>query len=153
MSLKQLFHFGILFAKNPLLIAPTIKASKRTIAICDLRFGSLHHSHRKENAFRHALWNWQICEYCRNSVKNDQKTAKWAKYVTKMYENVTKNENVEAAMDLHNNAIGRKLFLDEKWTKSTEIEQILLKMMEKAIKIDKIEELINLKDQLVYISE
>jgi hypothetical protein len=78
---------------------------------------------------------------------------KWAKNVTKLYEKVTKNENLEAVMDMHNNAIGQKLFLDKKWNKSTEIEQILLQMMEKAIKIDKIEEIIKYKNHLVYISE
>jgi hypothetical protein len=69
-----------------------------------------------------------------------------------MYEKVTKNEFLEEAMDLHNNDIGRKLFLTVSVRKSTKKDHILLKMMQKAVKIDKIEELVGLENKLVYIS-
>lgn len=153
MSIKQLYRFGVLFLKNPVLISPTLKASKETIRTCDMHFGKLHHSNRKENAFRHALWNYEISLKCLKKLKNKEKCTNWAEKVTNLYEKVTKNDLLEEAMDLHNNAVGRKLFLTDFLSNSTEIERNLLEMTQKSIKFSKIEELFHLQDQLVYISE
>ncbi|MBT8276837.1 MAG: hypothetical protein KJO39_11875 [Bacteroidia bacterium] len=130
-----------------------MKASKETMRICDSHFGKLHHRNGKENAFRHALWNLKICEKCQKTLKISQKSSKWAEKVTNLYENVTKNESLEDAMDLHNNSVGRMLFLTISGLKMAKKVDILLKMMQKAVKITKMEELQSLKDQLVYISD
>ena len=154
MSMPQLFRFGLLFVTNPFLIAPTFKASRHTVKICDARFGkTAHHSNGKANAFRHALWNFEICRFCRNWLKNDEKAAKWAQKVTDLYEKVTKNEPLDVAMDLHNNRIGRKQFLLGFSEKVAENVENLLEMTEKAIKIKEIEEILAVNEQLVYISE
>jgi hypothetical protein len=86
-------------------------------------------------------------------MKKREKTVNWAEKVTLLYEKVTKNDPFNAAMDLHNNAVGRNLFLNETYVKSPENHDILLKMMEKAVKIREIEQFELFKDQLVYITE
>ncbi|MCW5518209.1 hypothetical protein J1N09_00055 [Aureitalea sp. L0-47] len=154
MSIPQLFRFGLLFVTNPFLIAPTIRASKYTVKICDARFGKMaHHGNGKANAFRHALWNFEICRFCQKWLKNDRKSSKWAKKVTDLYEKVTKNEPLDVAMDLHNNRIGREQFLVGFSENMMENVEKLLKMTENAINIARIEEISADEDQLVYISE
>jgi hypothetical protein len=147
----QLFRFGILFLKNPLLISPTIRASKTTMKVCDELFGKLHHTNRKENAFRHALWNLEICQYCQKKLKNEQKTVNWAQKVTNLYEKVTQNDTLAQEMDLHNNAIGRKLFLSHFSQKTDKMIDFLLEMMQNAVKITQIDEINTNEDELVYI--
>lgn len=154
MSIPQLFRFGLLFVTNPLLLAPTLRASKYTVKICDARFGkTAHHRNGKANAFRHALWNFEICRFCVKRLKKAEKVTKWAQKVTDLYEKVTKNEALDVAMDLHNNVIGRKLFLLGFSEKPAENVENLLKMTEKAVKIERIEDISVLEDLLVYISE
>ena len=151
LSIKQLWQLSITFLKRPHYILPTIRATKETMIICDKRFGRDHHLSNQANAFRHALWNFLICQKTRKLTKNNQKSIIWAKKVTVLYEKVTKNAILDEAMDLHNNAIGRKLFLDKKEGKTTEIVAFLTKKMEKAVKIDQIEEINNIENELVYI--
>ena len=153
MNGRQLFRFGMLFLKNPLLVVPTFRASTTTMKVCNELFGKRHHTNRKENAFRHALWNLEICGFCQKRFKNDEKTTIWAEKVTNMYEKVTQNDPLDEAMDCHNNAIGRKLFLCHFAQKTDKMIDFLLKMMENSVKIEKIEEIKNYQDKLVYISD
>jgi hypothetical protein len=154
MSIPQLFRFGLLFVTNPFLIAPTIRASRHTVKICDARFGkTVHHGNGKANAFRHALWNFEICRFCKKWLRNDEKSSNWAKKVTDLYEKVTKNKPLDVAMDLHNNKIGREQFLGGFSEKIAENVEKLLKLSENAVKIGRIEEISAVEDQLVYISE
>ncbi|WP_100802637.1 hypothetical protein [Ulvibacter sp. MAR_2010_11] len=138
---------------RPLLILPTLRATKETMKICDERFGMAHHKNNRANAFRHALWNYTICEKTLKFVKTDEKALIWAEKVTKLYEKVTKNDVLAQAMDLHNNEIGRMLFLNEKTSKIDDFLSFLTEMMKKAVKIIKIEETNMYTKQLVYISE
>lgn len=154
MSVPQLFRFGLLFVTNPFLIAPTLRASRRTISICDRIYGKkLHHGNGRSNAFRHALWNFEICSNSTKWYKNAEKSVIWTEKVTKLYEKVTKNELLDEAMDLHNNRIGRELFLIHFSDKTAKIEQILLKMTKKAVKIGQIKDIEMVSGQMVYISE
>ena len=75
-------------------------------------FGSRHHKSNKANAFRHALWNVLICQKTLKKTNNREKSVIWTKKVTDLYEKVTQNEFLDQLMDLHNNEIGRTLFLD-----------------------------------------
>ena len=149
MSFRQLFRLGLLFFKTPGLAIPTLKASKETVEICNKHFGMSHHGNGIENAFRHALWNVIICEKTLKKLKNRQKSALWAEKVTNLYEKVTKNELLDKTMDLHNNALGRKLFLE---AKTHDFEQILLKMMKNGRKIDENHSISLNTNELVYIS-
>lgn len=130
---------------------PTIRATQETMKICDDLFDNTHHKSNKSNAFRHALWNYLICQKTLKITKIDQKAIIWTQKVTKTYEKATNNALLDKAMDLHNNNIGRSTFLDNNALKTNDIIHILTEMMQKAAKIDEISEIQNIENQLVYI--
>ena len=121
------------------------------MAICDELFGQLHHKNNKENAFRHALWNFLICQKTLKRTKNNQKSSIWAKKVSKTYENVTNNTILEKAMDLHNNHIGRLTFLNNFALNESEITVFLQKTLKNAQKIANTEEIQKYKNELVFL--
>lgn len=149
MSLRQLLNLTFLFLRNPLLAFPAYTATVQTFRICNKHFGKLHHGNGIENAYRHALWNALICKNSSKFIKNDQKLAEWTQKLTDLYEKITKNDPLDKAMDLHNNAIGRKLYLEQK---SSNLEESLMKMTENGVKITKIESISDFPNRLVYIS-
>ncbi len=153
MSLGQFFRLSLLFIGRPLLIVPTLQATKRTMKICDSLYGITHHKSNKANAFRHALWNFLICQKTTKIVKNSAKSIIWTQKVTNLYEKVTKNEILDEIMDLHNNAIGRNVFLLKKEQNEVEIVDFLQEMLKNAKKITKINEIPTTENQLVYILE
>lgn len=153
LSIKQLLQLAFLFARKPLYIQPTIRATKETMKLCDAKFGRAHHKSNRSNAFRHALWNYLICRNILKIAKNSQKALIWAEKVTKTYEKVTNNNILDEVMDLHNNEIGRKVFFEQKSLKLTEIDRFLEEKLQKAIKIVQIEDINNAEGQLVYILE
>ncbi len=143
----------MLFLSSPLLIRPTIWASKTTMTICDDLFGRSHHRSNKANAFRHALWNVLICQKTLKKTKNKKKSIIWTKKVTDLYEKMTQNEILEQNMDLHNNEVGRMLFFDLFDQNEATIIDFLNKKSQNAIKLAKTESVHNYKDQLVYLEE
>lgn len=153
LNITQLFRLAILFVKHPFLLVPTFKATKSTFRICNSIYGNEHNKSTKANAFRHALWNILICSYSEKTTKNQQLSSIWAKKVTNLYEKVTKNEVLDKVMDLHNNAVGRKLFFEVFDDSEAKIITFLLKKAKYAQKIVKIEDIDNLENELVYILE
>ena len=150
---KQLFQLSLLFLSRPLLIRPTLRASKRTMFICDDLFGSRHHKSNKANAFRHALWNVLICQKTLKKTNNREKSVIWTKKVTDLYEKVTQNEFLDQLMDLHNNEIGRTLFLDLFDKNEATIINYLKEKSENAQKLTETEDVTNFKGKLVYLEE
>ena len=153
LSIPQLWDFSILFLKNPLLIIPTLKATKRTFEICNERFGNEHHKSNQANAFRHALWNVLICRNTLKNTKNKQKSVFWAQKVGDLYESVTQNKKLDEAMDLHNNAVGRIYFFNLLDKNEDEIVDFTFKKMELAKKVSKIEEMNRVYNEMVFIEE
>ena len=121
------------------------------MSLCNSLFGKKHQLSTKANAFRHALWNILICRKTLKFTKNENKSVVWAQKFTDLYEKVTKNEYLDEAMDLHNNKVGRKVFLSKKQLKNQEMIRFLLEMKEKAQKIEQIEDVIKFDSELVYI--
>jgi len=153
LSALQLFRLATAMIQKPLLIWPTWKATVQTIKICDDLYGNAHHKNGKPNAFRHVLWNILICKKTMKIIKNDEKSIIWAEKITCLYEKVTKNDILDQRMDLHNNELGRKLFLivlDQKIEEIITFIQIKVKNAQKMTKKEQIEDY---KDTLVYISE
>ncbi len=140
--------------KNPLYVIPTIKATKRCILICDALYGQNHHKNTAANAFRHALWNFLISRDCSSSSKDQVKVLRWTKDITDWHEKFSKNNRVEMAMDLHNNRVGRILFLENQDLSEHDLVSLLKKMADSSIKIQTEEEvtsanhktLVHLKD-------
>lgn len=116
-------------------------------------FGKQHFSSNPTNAFRHALWNVLISRKVNKKLKNLSKSAHFAKKFTDLYEKVTQNELLDEQMDLHNNQIGRNLFLSKNDLNESEIVQFLHFLMKKSIKITKSEDIERNQEQLVHITD
>lgn len=143
----------VLCLKHPLLILPTLKATKQTFQVCNELFGNEHQKSNKANAFRHALWNVLICKKSMKSLKNKQKSVFWGQKVTDLYEKVTQNEPLDEAMDLHNNAIGRMCFLNYLGKNEEEMVVFLQNRAKNAIKITYSSNLNLIANQMVYIED
>mgnify|MGYP003676053005 FL=1 len=147
----QLIQLSLLFLSKPFLIGPTLKATKRTMVLCDELFGKAHHRSNKANAFRHALWNVLICLKTLKKTHNKEKSIIWTKKVTSLYEKVTDNRKMEKAMDLHNNEVGLNLFLSVFDKKEEEIISTLQNMMEKSQKATNNDDFIKFNNNLVHL--
>ncbi len=130
---------------------PTLKATKQTFQICDELFGNEHHKSNKANAFRHALWNVLICQKSFKRLKNKQKSVFWAQKVTDLYEKVTQNKQMDEAMDLHNNIVGRICFLNFLNKNEAEMITFLQNKAKNAKKVENLEDLEKNFNQLVYL--
>ncbi|WP_159025473.1 hypothetical protein [Aquimarina sp. Aq78] len=153
LSFRQILRLTGIMLQNPLLIYPTLKATRRTMIICDLHYGKAHHKNGKANAFRHALWNILICRTTFRITKNKEKSIAWTKKITDLHEKLAPNKPIETAMDLHNNEIGRKYFLDLTIGFEEEMISFLKENTQKAKKVTDIKEILDHKDKLIYLLE
>jgi hypothetical protein len=112
LNFRELVVLCVLFLRRPLYLLPTYKATNKTVEISDLLYGNLHHEDNRTNAFRHALWNYLICKYCLKVAGSVEKAMSWTKKITDLHERLAPNEDLAKMMDLHNNRIGRELFLN-----------------------------------------
>lgn len=152
LSIKNLLVLSGVFVLKPFLILPTLKATKKTLAICNELFGDKHHGNTRSNAFRHALWNYLICEYCRTKLNWVERAVRWSKKITDLHEDLAPNGELAKAMDLHNNLIGRKFFAENSGLQQNATEQLRV-MMKKAIKIFAVKDIISAENELVYIED
>lgn len=150
LSIPQLFKLSLLLLRHPLLILPTLKATRATLKVSDSLYGKAHHKNGKANAFRHALWNMMICYKTLNSTKDINKSVGWAEKITDLHEKLSPNKPLEATMDLHNNAFGRKHFSLDLYKTMEEMVIFLTKELQNAQKVTKMEEIKEVK-MLVYI--
>ena len=139
--------------RRPLLIRPTLQATKQTMKISDTIYGKAHHKNGKANAFRHALWNIEICKKTFGVTKNVDKSIYWAKKITDLHEKLAPNATLETAMDMHNNEIGRILFISFFDQNESKIIDFVQKRAKNAQKMTKIEDIKKCRNELVYISE
>ena len=63
------------------------------------------------------------------------------------------NQSLDKEMDLHNNEMGRKFYLELQNASEAEIIRFLKSKTAEAVQIKTVEETNNLKDVLVYIEE
>ena len=153
LGIKQLVKLSLLFLSRPLLIGPTIRATKQTMKICDALYGAAHHQPNKANAFRHALWNILIGQKSLYFTKNQSKSIYWAQKVTVLYEKVTNNSQMDEAMDLHNNRLGQEWFLEVFDEKKEKIIDFLHEKLKNARKVTKIEDIDTHPTELIYLTE
>lgn len=152
-SFFKLIQFGWIFLQKPRLIFPVWNATKETLKICNSLYGNAHQGRGKANAFRHACWNFQICEKSFKIIKNRTKSAKWAQKVVDLYEKVTKNDLLDQQMDFHNNEFGRNYFIQKTANFEQDSIDFLEKEAEKAQKVSNMADFEKFKGQLVYITE
>ncbi|MHA7059339.1 DUF6973 domain-containing protein [Aquimarina sp. M1] len=147
----QLFRLAGLAIQKPMYIIPTLKATKKTMMICDAIYGNLHHKNGKANAFRHALWNVLICQNTYSRSKNEEKSILWAQKVTDLHEKIAPNKAIEEAMDLHNNRLGRLYFRVLENATERETIAYLNSKIENAKRMSDIKNLKTFSADLVYI--
>lgn len=151
LSLQEVFLLTFLMLRKPLLIWPTLKATKQTLHISDKFYGKTHHANGRENAFRHALWNLLICKVAYRVNKNQQKAVDWAKQVTDLHEDLSPNNHLEREMDLHNNGVGRELFNSLAGKSDTEIVECLIQKTKKSVRVKNSNEIKNFPGILVHL--
>ncbi|WBL22451.1 DUF6973 domain-containing protein [Zunongwangia sp. HRR-M8] len=148
LNFKEIFILLKLFLPKPSYIFPIYKATRETLKSCDRLFGKKHYSDSKENAFRHAYWNFLIAEKLFRKNFSIEESLNWTKKITDLHERLAPNKALARAMDLHNNAVGRNIFSNNP---EENVVKKLQDLMNSAIKI-KDPDLSKLdKNQLVFI--
>lgn len=127
MDFKQLWSLFWLSARHPRFVIPTIRGTRKTVAICNKHYGKKQHLNGPENAFRHALWNMLIVHLSVQRGLPLQRSLAWAKRFTDWHEDFSPNSPLERAMDLHNNRVGRDLIIS--FCGQTE-EQLVTQLLE-----------------------
>lgn len=153
MSPGEVFQLFTVSIRQPRFIIPTMKATRQSIKICDELFGDDHHENNRTNAFRHALWNYLICEESYEVCESVEKAVDWSKKITDLHEKLAPNDKRAKLMDLHNNRIGRSIFKRFYSEENLDIIMLLKEEMKKAIKVSKTEEINAHQDHLVYIED
>lgn len=149
LSIKELFLLSILMLQKPLLVLPTLRATRRTIVMCNRLYDKKHHGHGRENAFRHALWNLFVSKYVFDINKNLNTAIDWAEKITDLHERISPNPPLEKAMDLHNNKAGRSYFKQIYAFSEKQIIEFLQQKVEKAEVIANVKDVQGKEDSLV----
>lgn len=151
LSVKQLWHLSVVFIKQPFLVFPTLKATKKTMQISGNLYGKAHHKNGPANAFRHALWNVLIAKAAFKKFQDTEKSIDWAEKVTDLHEKLAPNSPLETAMDLHNNEMGRQFFNEVLNFSEEKTINFLQKKAENAQKVTKTSEIKAFENELVFI--
>lgn len=150
LNFKEIFILLKLFLPQPFYIFPTYRATRETLKLCDRLFGKKHYQDNRENAFRHAYWNFLIAEKVFQKNNSVEESIIWAKKITDLHERMAPNQALARAMDLHNNEVGRNLFSNHPEENAVEKLQDLMNF---AVKITDPELSKFDKNQLVFIEE
>lgn len=150
---KQFWQLFVLSIKYPLYVYPTLKATAKSFQIAKKEFPKAHGKKGKANAFRHAFWNAYICYECTKWSKNRQRIIIWAELITKKHEELSPNEPLDKIMDLHNNKVGRTIFLQKSFENINEIIESVKKELENSKKVSAASEIEEYVDSMIYISE
>lgn len=152
LDFRQLFILSGVFISKPWYIIPTYRATRQTVKICNSHFGKLHHKNNKTNAFRHALWNFLIAKNCFKVSGSVEKAIRWSKRITDLHEDLSPNPELARKMDLHNNAVGRRIFKDT-YDSRIDIIGVLKIRMEEAQMVRKHIDLEKAGHKLVYMED
>lgn len=152
LNFKQIRSLFGWFLKHPIFMLATFKATFKTLRVVNKEFPGIHDGHNKANAFRHAFWNIIIAKECSRFSANIDKVLHWTKTITDWHEDFSPNKKMPRLMDLHNNAVGRQLFLVLKNNSEKEIQEALFLKMKSAIKIENTSEINNLNN-LIFLED
>ncbi len=153
LSIPSLIGFGWILIRSPHLILPVYKVTQKTMQISNERYGKAHFYSGKANAFRHALWNYLLCQKVNSIINNPIRSSIFTECLVNYYEKVTQNEAMERMMDLHNNEIGRMIFLSTLKENQEKMIDFIQKQAKNAQKVSKIESFQEFMNQLVYLKE
>jgi hypothetical protein len=153
LSPGTLWKLFLLLARRPLLIAPTIGATRKTFRVTSQIYGKAQGASGPANAFRHGCWNVLLAARCYAITHDVQASVTWAKRVTDTHEQLIVNPEMDRLMDLHNNEVGRKVFLSNIEKNESSLIKIVGKMAENAQKWKKNKKIAMPTDQLIYLEE
>ncbi len=139
--------------KRPIAMIKTFKATKQCLKLCDDAFGKSHHLHNRANAVRHALWNFLIAKKVAGSKDNIDSALAWAEKITDWHEEFSVNLHTENAMDLHNNKVGRNLFVTLPAKTATDMLDYLQELSSSALQVTNAKDINPSETRLVFISE
>lgn len=111
LSIQKLFRLLFLFLRHPLFAILSFYATQKTFRYSQRHFPKTHSKDGKGNAFRHAYWCCMIMMYC-SKISSPHKALDWCKKITDMHEELFPNQPLQKKMDLHNNEVGMKLFME-----------------------------------------
>ena len=140
MSFAQLFKLATLFIAHPGYVFLTARASKKAMHLATQVYGNTHHKSNRGNAFRHALWTVLLGQEVYRKSDNLEKAKNWAKQFTNLHEEIFVNNQLDRAMDLHNNNFGIQKLKELVTSTETETLEFLKTEAEKAIQITQAEE-------------
>lgn len=150
---KQLWSLLWLCVRHPLYIVPTLKATRKTVAVCNEEFGKAHHKNGRANAFRHALWNALIVHHCLQWYPKAMRARAWAKKFTDWHEDFSVNQDLARAMDVHNNRVGRIFVAQHLEVSEGQLIQLVMKMIPLSRKRKTTQEMQEFPNQLVHIED
>ena len=151
-NFKQSWQLLLFSLKYPLYVYPTLKATSKSFLRAKKEFPKTHGGKGKANAYRHAYWNALICFECNKWSKNKRRILAWAKLITNKHELLSPNEPLDKKMDLHNNLIGRNLFITSDFKNEAQISERIKMKLTSAQKITSLEDVELHPIELVYIS-
>ena len=150
---RQLKSVLVFLFTHPIFMVSTIIATFDVVRVSQIEFPNTHGFHNKANAFRHALWNIFIAKQCALFSRKSHEVILWTKEFTDWHEDFSYNKELARIMDLHNNYIGRELFL--KTPEKTHKQWVILmkEQLHKAVQIVSVEDVVNYPTQLVYLEK
>ena len=148
---KKLKSVLLFFFKHPVFMISTVIATFNAVRVSQKEFPNTHGFHNKANAFRHALWNIFIAKECSRFSKNNYEIILWTKEFTDWHEDFAPNEELAKTMDLHNNYIGREMFLNTTHKDYKQWIPFVKKQLQQAVLIVSIKDVVNYPTQLVYL--
>ncbi len=133
-------------------VLPTWKATNKSIVQANRLYGEEHRRNTPANAFRHAFWNYLIARRCLKHPEQTRQVLEWTKNVTDLHEELFPNSDLARSMDLHNNRVGRRLFVKYTTYGEEAVQQMLQKRTAESIQIQSEEELKRIpQDSLVHM--
>ena len=149
-ELWQLMHLGL---RYPRFVFPTLNATKKALSISQQYYGRAHSKNGPANAFRHAIWNYLIAQYCYKKSRKMGKVLRWTKRITDWHEKLFPNPESDRFMDLHNNAFGRRFFEKSPELPKTELITKLQEAASNAVQIHDTRQDFNVKESMVYLKK
>lgn len=151
LNAKSLWQLLSLCVRNPLFLHPTFLATKECMHISTLHYGREHYRNTPANAFRHAFWNYLIASSCAKWSNNPSKVLQWTKAITDWHENAFVNRELPRLMDLHNNEIGRTIYVYHSAEHFETIIELLRTKTRNALQVKNAEAIALAPDKLVYL--
>ncbi len=152
LKLAQLWTLFRLCFFNMGKVLPTWRATHKSVAHANRLYGTQHHRNTPANAFRHAFWNYLIARKCLKRSEQTSQVLEWTKRVTDLHEDLFPNSDLARSMDLHNNRVGRMIFVEYAQWQEEAVQELLQEKTRKSIHVQSEEELKSIpEDCLVHM--